>query len=156
MKKESENMKALTEAVEKNQSGICLTCMSSREKLWSRTWKPLSPLYPFTYLWEISSPWICLCMATQVERGENLSYHSLSCAEGLLWKYTCFAVNIALSQMVVLCFLLVKKLFFRAHFKIETSSTVTVHTLIALYTTDDALVACDASLHEYRIFFSFP
>lgn len=40
-----------------------------------------------------------------------------------------------------------------AHFKIETSSTVTVHTLIALYTTDDALVACDASLHEYRIFF---
>lgn len=58
--------------------------------------------------------WICLCMPTQVERGENLSYHSLSCAEGLLWKYTCFAVNIALSQMVVLCFLLVKKLFFRA------------------------------------------
>lgn len=33
-----------------------------RGKLWSRTWKLLSPLYPFTYLWEISSLWICVCV----------------------------------------------------------------------------------------------
>lgn len=39
-----------------------------RGKLQSRTWKPLSPLYPFTYLWGISSPWICVFMPTQVEK----------------------------------------------------------------------------------------
>lgn len=54
-----------------NETRVWLTWTLREGKPWSRTWKPLSPLYPFTYLWEINSPWIYVRMSTQVEKRDR-------------------------------------------------------------------------------------